>query len=48
MRSRLSGSWVLGDVIIGLYIYIRARFDGGSQKHNTKITLHKKNNTIAV
>jgi len=27
---------------MGLYIYIRARFDGGSQKHNTQITLHKK------
>jgi len=48
MRPPRSGSCALGDVIIGLYIKMRAKFDGGSQKHNTKITLHKKNNTIAV
>jgi len=42
MRSRRSGSWALKDVLIGLYIYIRAMLDGGSQKHSTKITLQKK------
>jgi len=42
MGSRLSGSWALEDVIIGLYIHIRAMLDDGSQKHNTKITLRKK------
>jgi len=47
MRSRRSGSWALGDVTIGLYIYIRAILDDGSQKHNTRFTTHKKN-TIAV
>jgi len=42
MRSRRSGSWALGDFIIGLYTYIRARLKGGLQKQNTKIMLHKK------
>jgi len=32
----------LGDFIIGLYIYIRARLDGGLQKQNTKISYTKK------
>jgi len=42
MRSRRSGSCALGNFIIGLYIYIRARLEGGLQKQKTKITLHKK------
>jgi len=35
MRSRRSGSWALGDVIIGLHIYTRARFDGGPLRHTS-------------
>jgi len=48
MRSRRSGYWALGDFINSLYIYIRARLEGGLQTQNTKITIHKKNNTVAV
>jgi len=48
MRSRRSGSCALGDFIIGLYIYKRARLEGVLQKQNTKILLHIKKITLSL